>query len=50
MLGLKVTLFVYLEYNIQEKYDNYLILSRNHEMYLRKITENSLSALDEKRY
>ena len=29
--------------------ENYIIKSMNHEMYLQKVTKNSLSAFDEKR-
>ena len=33
----------------QKECDNYVIRSINHEMYLQKVTKNSLSAFDEKR-
>ena len=33
----------------QKKCDNYVIRSINHDMYMQKVTKNSLSAFDEKR-
>ena len=32
----------------KKEYDNYLIRSINHEMYLKKVTKNSLSPFDDK--
>ena len=33
----------------QKECDNYVIRSINHDIYLQKVTKNSLSAFDEKR-
>ena len=33
----------------QKECENYVIRSLNHEMYMQKVTKNSLSAFDEKR-
>ena len=35
--------------NYQKECENYIIRSVNHEMYMQKVTKNSLSAFDEKR-
>ena len=40
---------VYLDLNYQKECDNFVIRALNHEMFMQKITKNSLSAFDEKR-
>ena len=35
--------------NYQKEYENYIIRSIIHEIYMQKVTKNSLSAFDEKR-